>query len=503
MYYCTEPIPDCNNVATLENDYFAFNRTEQDCRLDRVLYISGRIYLSVALFNGVMVILTTGAYIYFATTGKANNTLQKRSVTGTTLGAVGHFVFSMLVLITPATNDPVGCELTSWGIYVGFYTWIFAFFIRAYRLRMLFRLNRLKVKYLRMTNSERETCINDRDYRWYLENHNNAKRSLVKPYILYLFGLAIILCIYITIEVKGGCSAMRAVITIIFYFSFFAVILVPFLMYYLKDNCDANGIRAEIRIVSLIGIPMFIVYMMFLLVVDPRRLLYGHFRRIVFMPVNWLLFLTALAHFFSVVIPLICYLPIRNQYWLKVRNWIGHHCRLQRRPTLVSTSFKPELTIESLERCMLDPELMQQLQDLAIRDFSSENMLFYERYLELEYQLNQEFSTRNRWINTYVKKKPGLDLLSTPVPQKMYPQFIQFYETFIQEDATSQVNISYRARNAVDTVFEYVYSHYRIAVEKNKECITVLTLGTFETTRIEVLWNIFGSVYPKLVSMYE
>lgn len=506
MLRCTESIPDCSNVSTLENDYFPFNKTEQDCMFDRDLNVAGRIYLSIAVFNGVMVILTTAAFVYFAITGKANNTLQKRSVTGTTLGAVGHFLFSTAILMAPATNDPIECELTSWGMYVGFYTWIFAFFIRAYRLKTLFRLNQLKVKYLRMTNSERETCINDKDYRWYLENFNNAKRTLLKPYIAYLMGLTIIVCVYAPISAMEGCSATRAVITLIVYFSFFTVVLVPFLMYYLKDNCDANGIRAEIRAVSIVGVPMFIMYMLFLFVLDPRRVLYGHFRRVVFLPVNWLLFLTALAHFITVVIPVIRYLPIQNVYWIKARSWIEHHCRLNRRRTLLSTSFRPELTIESLERCLLNPQLILQLQDLAIRDFSSENTLFYERYLELEYQLQQEFNTGTKWINTYLKKKPILDLLSIPVPQKMYPQFIQFYETFIQEDATSQVNISYRARTVADTVFEYVYSHYRSAagpLMNKEESITVLTLGTFEATRIEVLWNIFGSVYPKLVSMYE
>lgn len=501
MYYCTEPLPNCEDAKTIEKEFIAFNKTVEDCWLDRKLYTSGRIYLSTAIFNGVMVILTTCIYIYFASTGKANNALQKRSVTGTTLGAFGHLIFSTGMLLTPATNNYLGCELMCWGVVIGFYTWIFAFLIRAYRLKVLFRLNKLKVRYLRMHDEERAACCKEKDYMWYLKNQNNARRTLMKPYVLYVLTIIIILVIFVPVDVIEDCSIGRAVIILIAFFSFFIVFVVPFIIFYLKDNSDANGIRTEIRIVSAIGVPLFILYLVFLIVVEPRAHITGDFRSVAFLPANFLMLFTVIAHFLTIVIPVICYLPIGNKYWIKFRDWISRNCNLQKRPSLISSTFIPELSIESLERSLLNPEMMQRLQDLAIRDFSSENTLFYEKYLELEEKLNQEIMVSSNWVYTYLKKSPTINILAVPIPEKMYPQFIQFYETFIQEDAVSQVNISYRARHSIDLAFEYIHCHFKTEKEVNN--IAILTLGLFEIARIEVCWNIFNSVYPKLVAMYN
>jgi hypothetical protein len=334
----------------------------------------------------------------------------------------------------------------------------------------------------------------------------------------------------------------------------------------------------------------------------------------VYGPSNWVVFFTIVAHTITVVVPLINYISIDNKYWIYARRKVKKFYRkvtkqppcdttapiqlhVQQRHDLESdiaiaspTVILPELSIESLERTLADPEMMNLLQDLAIRDFSCENLLFYEKYLQLEEKFKKELvanrhfehirphsvSVSKSWIQSWSKKSPlipkitGNDsdnnstdedkqnclsleqFMSIPIPFKLYPDFMRFYETFIREGSPTQVNISYRARHAIDRVFCNIYKknpdlnpnaegessarpmdsifcndedeearrEQEEAIECSKnnrkpkansvddaleqqEPVTLLDFNMFEMARVEVCWNIFNSVYPKLVDMYN
>ncbi|CAO3625568.1 unnamed protein product [Mucor hiemalis] len=481
-----------------------------------------------------------------------------------------------------------------------------AYFIRAYRLRFMFRLNQLKVKYLRMSSSDRFSQIEDKDYQWYISHKNNIKRSLMKPYIYYLLSIALIIVISVPVEVttihqQGYCQQQRSIGLFIGLFAGFILIAIPFILWYLKDNGDAHGIRQELWIDAFLGIVMFIIYMVLFFTLQPEAFKAPILHYIKFRPGNIPVMFTACAHIMSVVLPVIAFLPIHNRNWVKFKNGINKKFTFKRGPILSSDNMSkansleetndpstsnsiadmdlvPDLSVESLERSLSDPEMLRQLQDLAIRDFSSENILFYEKYLHLENRFKQLYvksdsdgSTLPRnWIQSYILRKssPLIPLtnstdtdvedlqnsieltqeqnlqkfLSTPIPYKLYPAFIRFYETFIAENTSSQVNISHRARFNIDAVFESLYQQYpdlnpriessssnrsiintlasRISTDEPFEKVTkektrtyqnhdleeeqpVLTLGVFETARMEVCWNIFNSVYPKFVEMYN
>lgn len=628
MYYCTAPLYDCQDQETLTDFY---NNTEnglEQCAFDRRRRIAARFYLGAAVFNAVFVIVTTLIFIYCATGRttvvcnsdlspkelcklRKRQSIQKRSVSATTLGAFGHLVFSTCMFLAQAFNNVVGCQLVLWGVVYGFYTWIFAFTLRAYRLRYLFRFNQLKVKYLRMSTAERLTCINDTDYQWYLKRTQKNKYLMVRPYCIYLLSLLVILVVTLpselmTMQMYGACNNRWGSTLLVALYAFFIGIMVPFMLWYLRNNSDSHGIRTEVWVDAIVGVPFFILYLVWFILNTYNYEALSIYISKAYGPGNWVIFFTITAHFCSVVFPIIAYIPIENKYWLwclsKYRKGI---CKLQRllgcgaspkqmdtEAAMAGVSIIPELSMESLERILADPEMMHQLQDLAIRDFSSENVIFYEKYLQLEEKFKSEFvlhmdnlnhsSTSKKWINSLAKKSPTIPFIahlptthlptttndqdsddasekdndknqvmynkfmSVPIPYKLYPDAIRLYEVFIKEDAPIQVNISFRARHTIDEAFYELYlkhpelrpkegsittyantnSFYLnneddddeeldIAAEKpNVDRIQVshhthmdlpaeLNFHMFEPARIEVCWNIFNSVYPKLVEMYN
>lgn len=538
MYYLTEPIPDCSNADTIAHDYTSFNKTNDDCWADRQKFIAERVYLAIAIFNGLGIIGTTCIFIYCALLSSSAHSLQKRSVLGTVLGAIGHLIFSTCMFLAQALNAFLTCHLLLWGLVIGFYTWMFAFCTRAYRLRFLFRLNKLKVKYMRMTTSERFSCLNDKDYRWYIKKKNKIASHLMKPYILYLLTIIIIIAVVAPLDLTQVCTIKIGVSLSIAMYLGFILIAAPFILYYLKDNGDAHGIRTELWIDSILGVPIFIIYIIFCTVVYPNVLVTKEPPQKLFTPGNWIVLYTATAHILSVVIPVLSLLPIQNTYWIRLRESVTKHCMLKKRSSIDSsletTLCTPELSMDSLERCMSDPHLMRQLQDFAIRDFSSENLLFYEKYLELETKFKIEYFqlqngprqwkfTKKPIVNTNIEYQKNLiKYLSTPIPEKMFPAFVHLYETFIRENTSSQVNISYRARHSIDIAYQNLYQNFPDLDPRKQEIVlnvntmndcfeskfaeheddTILTMGIFEVARIEVCWNIFNSVYPKLVDMY-
>ncbi|KAK4512858.1 uncharacterized protein ATC70_003567 [Mucor velutinosus] len=634
MYYCTEPLYDCQDQDILIHYYNTTEDGLEQCSFDRRRRIASRIYLGAAVFNAFFVIVTTVIFIYCAagpTTVVCNDDLspnelrkirkrqsiKKRSVSATTLGAFGHLVFSTCMFLTQAFNNDVGCQLVLWGVVCGFYTWIFAFTVRAYRLRYLFRFNQLKVKYLRMTTAERLTCINDADYQWYLKRTRKNKYLMVWPYCIYLLSVLVILIITIPSELTamqayGVCYVRWGSTLLVTLYGFFIAIMVPFMLWYLRNNSDSHGIRTELWVDAFVGIPFFVLYLVWFVLNAYDYEALSIYVSKSFGPANWVILFTITAHFCSVVFPIVVYILMENKCWIRCQcKYRKTMCRLQRllhcesltkqmdrEEAMTAASIIPELSMESLERTLANPEMMHQLQDLAIRDFSSENVIFYEKYLKLEEKFKNEFvlhmdnpnhsSSSKNWINSLAKKSPTIPLIahmstplvhngnkedsddasekeddnfannknqvmyhkfmSIPIPYKLYPDVIRLYEVFIKEDAPIQVNISFRARHTIDEAFHVLYQRHPelrpkegnittyantnsfylndeedvddeeglgITVEKpSGDRIQVshhihmdppveLNFYMFEPARIEVCWNIFNSVYPKLVEMYN
>lgn len=584
MLYAFDPLPACNDPITLQEQFLSNNLTLDDCLVQRRKFISGRIYFAATIFNAFFIIITTLLYIFCALDPSKNRgssssielhskgrlqlvwkrySLQKKSIACATLGAVGHLIFSTCVFAAQAFNPLFACYFMLYGTVIGFYTWMFAFCTRAYRLRYLYRINQFKVKYSRMSDEEKLSHLKDKTYRWYVtHNQKDLGKVLRKPFLIYAMSLILILAITVpsqqhAIQVLHRCDPSWGACILLGMFGFFIAILTPSITYLLRDNPDAHGIRTELWIIAFIGFPLFLLYTIFFFKLSPLQSNAKLYMRRVFAPANCVLFFTAFAHMISIVVPLLQYIPIRirvPKYFFKKRNFRTNSStenfdigRLA--PRQVSSLSAPlELTMECLERTLMDPYMMSQLQEYAIRDFSSENLLFYEKLLQLEEKVKNEAWRSNNQIGTWTNSHSiassqsdthsisEKDILTYPIPEKLLTESVELYESFIRENASFQVNISYKARTTIDQAFQELYRKYpRLIPHKNRSqkqpdclyntmiplwdeignpsrngnCEQVkdmngdipmnITLGLFETARVEVCWNVFNSVYPKLI----
>ncbi|KAI9486003.1 MAG: hypothetical protein EXX96DRAFT_447566, partial [Benjaminiella poitrasii] len=249
------------------------------------------------------------------------------------------------------------------------------------------------------------------------------------------------LCITITIVIPAEISAIRSFGTcniywgggaLVGYYGGFIVIVAPIILWKLRNNSDAHGIRTEIWIDIIIGIPFFLLFTLWFSFNVTNHSIFSFYTHILFDPDKWAAFFTIIAHVISVVIPVIQFLLVENKCWSrlqsrlgKIRNSITKAIFLKKSTirntraqieeeavlhSIFNTQLQPELSIESLERTLTDPEMLNQLQDLAIRDFSSENILFYE--------------------------------------------------SFIREESCNQVNISHQARHEIDEAFSTIYQKH-------------------------------------------
>ncbi|RCH79000.1 hypothetical protein CU098_005213, partial [Rhizopus stolonifer] len=388
MFYCTEPIPDCSNPQFLSANY---NASAAKCMFDYHQIVGGRIYLSVGILNAFCIFLTTLLFVYCAkhtpkdlSLKKAclRHKLQQRSVLATIMGAIGHLIFSTTILFAEAFNYTIGCQLVLWGVLIGFYTWMFAFCIRAFRLRFLFELNQMRVK------CAKRDKVDKTEYQYYMNRQRNRGFMLALPYVIYSGTLCIIFIVAIPSDMvaitKDDCRIQWGIGLLIGFFAIFICILSPFLLWYLRHTADTHGIRTEIWVHAIIAIPFFILLVVWFGFDRASRPIELYASK-TYSPGDWAVYFTVVAHFISVVLPVMQFFLADNKYWNKTVHQVRHLFRhREKRQTCLEdqgSPFIPELSIASLEHAMAHPEILHQLQDLAIRDFSSENVLFYETYL--------------------------------------------------------------------------------------------------------------------------
>lgn len=541
-------LPDCANSA--DN---AYDPKAIDCDDVRRKIISLRVYFAFIILNSIFIITTTGYYIYRNISAKWAQTseptihltdqiiskqwqtysLKKRGLFGTVLGAFGHLVFSTSVLLYQVIVTSFTCEIYLWGPLIGFYIWMYAIIWRTLRLHLLFRLNQLQQRFVDHTITE------DKEYQWFMQHRQRATKYHLCMFLLSVTILAAIIAIseVTSIRVHGSsrCQFYWGNYVVMGMVVFFFIAVVPFIVWYLRNDADAHGIRGELWATVGVGVPCFIMCIVWqVLFKYPTHSKPAGIRG-VFGPANWIIILTTTSHVMSVISPLFKTLSIDTS--ARQASNSKDCCNPSVADDVYSStstipSQKLELTTESLHHALSDPHLLRVLQTWAVKDFSVENILFYDRYLHLLQGV-----------------QPNTNILDTPLEADQIPEVVNFYNTFIAVNSPLQVNISHKARSSIDAVMEAFvyqnhikhvsfkhdlllstssddpYTHFPLELissalpdSKPSKLFTdgplsvtstrladapIITLQAFEEARAEVFWNIFSGLFPKVVAASE
>lgn len=468
------PSWNCNNEDELR-EHFGRNLTAayEHCMLDSRMIHAARVYFSIGIVYAVFVVFSTIMFVVFATSGIERpyyqyamlsattapsitsnrkrrrlqrmkllhrwkrNSLRKRSIFGTTLGAVGNLVFCTTVFMSQAFYTDSACEVYLWGVCIGFYTWFFAFFWRAYRLWFLIRLNDLKARFggdvlisssgaSATSNHSDGSCSpslhDDKDYKWFMKNKDGHLLNVSRPLAVYLLFLMVIVVVCAVIEARGfrtnvmECEGAWGIYVVISFTAFFLVLVAPITAFCLRKYKDSYGIRNEIMVDIAVGIPCFVLTIVWYEVFgDPIVTPWGEYFKTYFAPRNWLIFFILASHIMSIVIPLLRL----SSRWHHIHHGKTHSFDgSSQPPSLASSSSNLQDTAnndnntdernntrrsirrrhritrlrqtpETLEYLLESPDTNEELMRIAIQDFDSENVVFYKHYLKLVDKLHK------------------------------------------------------------------------------------------------------------------
>jgi len=151
------------------------------------------------------------------------------------------------------------------------------------------------------------------------------------------------------------------------------------------------------------------------------------------------------------------------------------------------------------------PHLLEELKSIAIKEFSVENILFWENYQVLQkmvYRYQVELKKAERIGNPrlvsqydfegyYQEQLQAYSVSSMDdysynpnmqVPREIMPYYINFYHTFIDSLSPASVNIS-------GVSIKHIYS----------ELCSYPTIGMFDNAKNEIVETMYSSIFPILL----
>lgn len=499
--------PDCSDESLVLNNY---GDDISLCYLDHEKLRAAQAYFSVGCINAAYVILSTGVFVYFAAHSGGQNephnkssmqtedwhrlldnwrrtSLRKRSIFGTLVGAVGHFLMSSSILLAQAFYTYLSCEIYTWGVILGVFTWLYAYCWRACRLNYLLRLNKLKAQFANWMQSQalhhggaQHDHVAYEEFMRYREGYFYRVSYAAYGIILVVFAVVCVCTeIFALRRRHPGCKAEWGIFVIAAVLGVF-VLFTPIIIWQLRRSKDLHGIRTELMIEVAVGIPCYILMLIWFgiygrLVPAATGSHYMHF----FSPANWSIIFTSATHLTSVVFPLI-------QVLIHYRR-TKHTAIMQQNPGGAAAAANDEMDdgvsristrvdakpcslmqIRTLQQLLSDPDTVQELLQLSIQDFSSENILFYEAYLKLVDKVKCQGAGRQHPIYWFPWLRSSTTLLIPDIEESpdqislftesihdeaLLNDFKEFYSTYIREGAPLQVNISCKARCDLDKCF--------------------------------------------------
>ncbi|KAI7886639.1 hypothetical protein K492DRAFT_186493 [Lichtheimia hyalospora FSU 10163] len=364
---------------------------------------------------------------------------------------------------------------------IGYYTWMYGLCWSSYRLYHLIRINRMKKSYA-------ERSLENEWEDWFIRHsHAVEARHGLLPYVFILIlGVTIVAMVEVVTMTRDGAhctyswgSYIMVVLDVVF-----VIVVAPFSVWHVFKYKDLHGIRASILTQCIAGIPCIIMYFIWTAALQPPNTEHPSMPRVMFAPGNWVLIMTTTGHIMFIVVPLFrrphFYLSSRQRslsssHPITTTNTTSHHTTANN-PSYIG-HYRVELSAESLRNALNDAESADALLQLATKDFSAENVLFYMEY--------QKLANKNtlRWSEIF-----------------------QLYKTYIPDSAPLQINITGKTREQLEVAISSMSRLPPNPCEgssgnpyKNQQFQESVSIRIFEATSDEVFWNIFTSVFPKFV----
>ncbi|ORX87559.1 hypothetical protein BCR32DRAFT_240036 [Anaeromyces robustus] len=169
----------------------------------------------------------------------------------------------------------------------------------------------------------------------------------------------------------------------------------------------------------------------------------------------------------------------------------------------------PITSIQCFYKVLKTPSLVNELRDIAIKEFSVENVLFWENYQLLQkmvyryqvqskkakelgddkivsqYNFDEYYQQQVQSFSTSSMDEYSYDP-TMPVPKEILPYYTSFYHMFIDFNGIAVVNI---LGDTVKRIFNDICSYP--------------TVGMYDTARNEVVEMMYSSIYPILLEKHK
>ncbi|ORY93235.1 hypothetical protein BCR43DRAFT_517493 [Syncephalastrum racemosum] len=442
------------------------------CVWKRALIHAARVYFAIGIINIFIVVVTLAIFVYYGRPpstaedhtkeswyarlfsykvglNKGHDTLahqmrahglQRRGLLTTSVISIGYLIFSTGMYAYQCFYRPEACNIMFWGVLIGFVTYMFAITWSSYRLTFLSRLSVLKDRFAT------GNCGDGQDLRWFLQNRDLHAISS-RRFLVFYSGLLVVLlacgaCIQIWASHTIGlnCKYAWGNYVLLSLSCFYFAVLLPLVAWSVRNCKDLHGVRNQFFVMFLIGIPFFVMYVIWIATFNPQDADSPSRVRYIFPAGNWIVLMTAASHGTLVCWPLVKYTLWAHRMQESAAAPRAHsplsmsifRCSTpeleRRRPAnqATHTGHAPQASVmsslrgiydglwnhgqgqelvlqpECLDAILRDPMQRKRLHDMAVKDFSVENILFYEQYLQLEQEMQ-----------AFVEKKPSS---SRPAP---------------------------------------------------------------------------------------
>ncbi|KAK9762025.1 hypothetical protein K7432_012625 [Basidiobolus ranarum] len=330
---------------------------------------------------------------------------------------------------------------------------------RFLRLAFLYRYNQAKLLYAMNTlfkevegNKETKDIAKVPFYRgfgitedWYIRNRELMSCTTLLRYVGYcvVFHISLTIMIQIgtdqaTTSGSVGCGFTWELIPRVGFHAFYVFIMLPGLAFLVWGIEDSYWIKRELTVVMFIEAIAFIVRTLALFTPNLQNI------QLFFPETIWTLGALVLVHFNTVVIPIV------NSY-LNAGHTLG----------LNKSSF-----LQVLE----NPEMFEKFKNFAVKDFSVENILFYEHYQKLS-----EIA--------YSHEDMGA-VQENGEPDPVTQEIDRMYKLFFQPGARYELNVTGATLREI-----------KVELERGPPYFTKI----FEKAQVEIMTVMYQHSYPRFL----